>query len=218
MEYELVFLSNPDLEDDVFDEIVERAEGIIGDDSGTVFLRDHWGRKRTAYDIGGFSKAHYTLMVFAAEATVVAKLERVLRLDERVLRYMTVRTSERVDVDARVAWGRALEETLRKEREERARIEAERAAERAREEALRDSEPVDAEELGLPQSARRSGANAPSEEAPAAAAKSAEPAAASGDGGADSEAVKDDAGAASDAEPAPAPEGDAAASSDAKDE
>ena len=130
VEYELVYLAKPDLEDTAFDEIADRAEGTIGEAQGAVFLRDHWGRKRLAYDIANFNKGHYTLMMFAAPTDIISRIERTLRLDERVMRYMTIRRADSVDLEARTAWGQARTEELRKEREERARIEAERAAER----------------------------------------------------------------------------------------
>jgi small subunit ribosomal protein S6 len=95
---------------------------------------DDLGRKRLAYEIRRFQKGHYLELVYLDRGPVVPEIERALRLDDSVLRFLTVQVSPHVeDIEKRKADAAALEE-------ERARKAAERAAREAEEEAARAAE------------------------------------------------------------------------------
>jgi len=97
---------------------------------------DAWGRRRLAYEIQKFQKGHYMLLYFLDEGRVVPELERAARIDDSVLRFLTVMTNDRVaDLEARVAEAVALDEERKRKAAERAEREAEEAAARAAEAA-----------------------------------------------------------------------------------
>lgn len=89
-EYETVFILDPTLEDGKVNEEVERAGGVIRDQGGTVGDVERWGRRRLAYEIGKRRDGVYTLIRYHAAGDTVKELERRLRLNESVLRVLTV--------------------------------------------------------------------------------------------------------------------------------
>ena len=89
-EYETVFILDPGLEEPKVNEEVERAAALIRDHGGTVDEVERWGRRRLAYEIGRKRDGVYTLLRYHAEGPAVKELERRLRLNESVLRALTV--------------------------------------------------------------------------------------------------------------------------------
>lgn len=98
--YETVFISHPDLSDEDIEKLTQRAVDIIRQYPSEVFQVQQWGRKKLAYDIARQSRGSYTFLDYAAVPDVVKELERVLRLDDKVMKYLTVVTEERVDLEA----------------------------------------------------------------------------------------------------------------------
>ena len=89
-EYETIFILDPTLEDNKVNEEVERAGGVIRDQGGTIGDVERWGRRRLAYEIGKRRDGVYTLIRYHAPGNTVKELERRLRLNESVLRVLTV--------------------------------------------------------------------------------------------------------------------------------
>jgi small subunit ribosomal protein S6 len=89
-EYETVFILDPALEDGRVNEEVDRASGIIKENGGAVDEVERWGRRRLAYEIGRKRDGVYTLIRYHAAGQTVKELERRLRLNEQVLRVLTV--------------------------------------------------------------------------------------------------------------------------------
>ena len=73
-EYELVLIIRPDLDAAQTTEIVEKVEGSIAADEGTILFRDDWGQRKLAYDIGGHQKGHYFVIQNLPKATPVAEV------------------------------------------------------------------------------------------------------------------------------------------------
>ncbi len=89
-EYETVFILDPGLEESRVNEEVERAETLIRDNGGTVDEVERWGRRRLAYEIARKRDGVYTLIRYHAGGATVKELERRMRLNESVLRALTV--------------------------------------------------------------------------------------------------------------------------------
>lgn len=128
-EYELVYITKPDLEEDDVERIASRSVELI-QQGGHVLHREDWGKKKLAYEIEKFSKGQYFLFSFLAQPTAISEIERTLRLDDSVLRYLTVKVKDRVHVETRI------EEARQKE----AMMAARRAEEEDDEEAPRRDE------------------------------------------------------------------------------
>jgi small subunit ribosomal protein S6 len=127
-EYELVYIVQPDAAPEREKEIQNRISESLSRASAITLMWDDWGKRKLAYEIDKFQKGHYVLASFLGGGAAIPEIERTLRLDADVLRFLTVKVSDRVkDVDARVAEARKEEAERAKRREERERIEAERA-------------------------------------------------------------------------------------------
>jgi small subunit ribosomal protein S6 len=130
-EYELIYIIQPDATPEREKEIHSRIDEGIARAGGTFLLRDDWGKRKLAFEIRKFQKGRYVLAGFLGEGSIVDELERNLRLDPDVLRFLTVKTHDEVrDIEGRIAKAREEEAERARRREERERLEAERAAAR----------------------------------------------------------------------------------------
>ena len=97
--YETIFIAHPDLPDDHIGELVERLSKIITDLKGIVVKVEKWGKRKLAYPIKKQQKGYYFLVDFVAEKTVVVELEKNMKFDDKVLKYLTVKKTEKVDLE-----------------------------------------------------------------------------------------------------------------------
>lgn len=133
-EFETTFIVQPEISDEGLQAIRGRLDAVLARHGAVRLMCDDLGRKRLAYEIRKFQKGHYLELVYLDKGPVVPEIERSLRLDDSVLRFLTVQVSPHVeDVEKRKADAAALEE-------DRARKAAERAAREAEEEAARAAE------------------------------------------------------------------------------
>ena len=93
--YETVFILTPVLSDDQAKEAVQKFEGEIKSLGGSIEHSENWGLRKLAYPIQKKSTGFYFLVEFQAEGNVVANFELMMKRDERVLRFLTVK----MDVD-----------------------------------------------------------------------------------------------------------------------
>lgn len=137
-EFETTFILQPEITDEGVQNVCARLDQILERGGAIRLLYDDDGKRRLAYEIKHFQKGHYLTLHYFDTGKVVSEIERSLRLDESVLRFLTVRVADEVgDVEERRKQA-AEEEKLRAERaKERAEIEAREAREREANEALR---------------------------------------------------------------------------------
>jgi small subunit ribosomal protein S6 len=137
-EYETTFILQPEITDEGVKSVRERLDGILERNGAIRLLYDDDGKRRLAYEIKHFQKGHYLTLHYFDGGKAVPEVERSLRLDESVLRFLTVKVSDTVgDVEERKKQA-AEEEKIRAERAaERAALDAQEAREREAEEALR---------------------------------------------------------------------------------
>lgn len=102
-EYETVFITQPNLSDSDLSQIKARLTSLIERRNGRVFFARNMGRRGLAYPIHRQTKGVYTCLDYAAGGGVIPELERGLKLDENVLRFLTIVKQEEVDVEARAA-------------------------------------------------------------------------------------------------------------------
>jgi small subunit ribosomal protein S6 len=88
--YELVFIVHPDLDENAFNDVVERVQGWITEGSGEVEKVDLWGIKDLAYPIRKQTQGHYVLMNINMAPEFGVELERNLRLQEPVMRFLMI--------------------------------------------------------------------------------------------------------------------------------
>ena len=92
--YEHVFLARQDLSQSQVDALAATATEIVEQGEGKVTKTETWGLKNLAYKIDRNRKAHFVLLNIDASGSVVEELERQSRINEDIIRYMTVRVDE----------------------------------------------------------------------------------------------------------------------------
>ena len=92
--YESVFIARQEISSQQVDSLAETFSTVISDGGGKVTKQENWGLKNLAYRIKKSRKAHYMLFNLDAPADVVHEMERQMRLNEDVLRFMTIRINE----------------------------------------------------------------------------------------------------------------------------
>ncbi len=128
-EYEFIYIIQPDATPEREKEIQSRVEKEIVAGGGQILLWDDWGKRKLAYEIRKFNKGHYMLVSFLGGGRFIPEIERFLRLDPDVLRFLAVKVDDNVrDIEARVVRAKEDEAERARKREERERREAERAA------------------------------------------------------------------------------------------
>ena len=93
-DYEIMIIMNPDLDEEGFAAELERVKTRLTDLAGQVQKVDVMGRRRLAFQIRKRNDGYYSVIRFQLSATVLPELERWLKLNENVLRYMNVRMDE----------------------------------------------------------------------------------------------------------------------------
>lgn len=92
--YEHVYLARQDLSAQQVEELTAQISGVVGQMGGTIAKTEYWGVKSLSYRIRKNRKAHMTLLNINAAPAVINEIERQERINEDVLRYMTVRVEE----------------------------------------------------------------------------------------------------------------------------
>ena len=96
--YESVYIARQEISAQQVEALTDGFENVIEQAGGSITKRENWGLKNLAYRIKKSRKAHYTLMNIDAPADAVHEMERQMRLNEDVLRYMTLRV-DKLDED-----------------------------------------------------------------------------------------------------------------------
>ncbi len=139
-EYETTFIVQPEISEEGLLAICERLDGLLDKRSAVRLFYDDMGRRRLAYEVRNFQKGQYLTLFYLDDGKVVPEIERALRLDDAVLRFLTVLADEDVkDIEARKAEAVEIERVRAERAAERAAREA-KDAERAAEEAAREAE------------------------------------------------------------------------------
>ncbi|CAN7172836.1 30S ribosomal protein S6 [Rhizobium sp. LjRoot98] len=95
--YEHVFLARQDISAQQVDALVEQYKGVLEANGGKVGRVENWGLKSLTYRINKNRKAHYVLMDIDAPAPAVHEIERQMRINEDILRYMTIAVEQHED-------------------------------------------------------------------------------------------------------------------------
>ncbi len=92
--YENVFVVRQDVAGSQVETLVETYENLVKQNGGTVAKKEFWGLKGLAYRIRKNRKAHFVLLNLDCPPAAVNELERNMRINEDVLRYLTVRVEK----------------------------------------------------------------------------------------------------------------------------
>ncbi len=107
--YEMMYIAVPEISDDELAKLNEFLQNVIEKQGGNVVKVEDWGKRQLAYEIKHKKEGHYVLFEIEGTGKEIAELKRRMRVNDLIMRYMTVR----VDEDRKTA------ETVRAKREKR---------------------------------------------------------------------------------------------------
>ncbi len=91
--YETIFILRPNIGEDEINKVVENTTKIILDEKGSIIELDKWGIKKLAYLIKKESLGYYVYCDYAGTPAAVTEIERKFRIDDTVLKYLTIKTA-----------------------------------------------------------------------------------------------------------------------------
>lgn len=89
--YEAIYIIHPEVVGDELTAVVEKFQAVLTEQNAEIHKLDNWGVRKLAYPINKVERGCYVQTLFTAEPQVIVEYERRLRLDEKVLRFLTVR-------------------------------------------------------------------------------------------------------------------------------
>lgn len=149
--YETIFITDPELQDAERDSLTQKLNELISERDGTLLKVDDWGQKRMAYEIRKKQRGHYIRLDYCGNGSLVDEMERLFRIDDTILKYMTVLLEKDANIEAvkeEIAQEEAEKERALKEKAEanREAIEAaqnEETPDRAEETATENKPAID---------------------------------------------------------------------------
>jgi len=105
--YETIFISHPDLSEEDHAEIERKLRSIITSLKGDIIKLEDWGAKKLGYEIRKNSRGRYYLLDYLAAPALVREVERNLRLNDQILKFQTVKVSDRVSPEVARNWKEA---------------------------------------------------------------------------------------------------------------
>ena len=108
--YETVFIARQDIPAQEAEALAEKYSGIVSEQWGSVARQEYWGLRTLAYRIKKNRKGHYTMLHLDAPVQAVSEMERNMRLDENILRYLTIRSDTLDDKPSIIMQGRVARE------------------------------------------------------------------------------------------------------------
>ena len=98
LQYELVFIADPTYTDEEVDELLKGYEQVVTAAGGRSLKVERWGRRRLAYPIRHHEEGMYVLMTLECPASLVKELDRRFRMNDRILRHMSVRVESELQL------------------------------------------------------------------------------------------------------------------------
>ncbi|MCL6452839.1 MAG: 30S ribosomal protein S6 [Alicyclobacillus sp.] len=93
-QYETMYILNPELEAEQTSELVSKYQSLVTEHGGEINQLEEMGKRRLAYEIDHHRDGYYVLMQYSAATDFTPELERQMRIDDNVLRFITVRIGE----------------------------------------------------------------------------------------------------------------------------
>lgn len=93
-QYETMYILKPDIEAEQTQEIVSKYQSLVSEHGGQIDQVQEMGKRRLAYEIDDYREGYYVLMQYSTDNNLMNELERVMKIEDSVLRFMTVRLGE----------------------------------------------------------------------------------------------------------------------------
>jgi len=97
--YEQIYILRPSLSEDEITTVIDNTTQIILDEGGTIISTSKWGMKKLAYPIKKELQGYYVFCDFTTTPTAVAEVERKFRIDDAVLKYLTIKLADDISAE-----------------------------------------------------------------------------------------------------------------------
>jgi small subunit ribosomal protein S6 len=101
--YETIFIVHPDLNEEETTVVVDKFSNLLDEGGAFMVKEDHWGRRRMAYMVKKQNKGYFVRFEYGADAAAVAEMERIFKIDEQIIRFLTVKMADKFDLEAQRA-------------------------------------------------------------------------------------------------------------------
>jgi small subunit ribosomal protein S6 len=131
--YETIIIADPDLSAEQRDPLLQRVSDVVKEGNGYLALTDEWGARKLAYEIKKKNRGYYIRFDFCGTGAVVNEMERFFRIDDRVLKYMTVLLDKAADIEKikeEIATAQSIAEKAKEQAEAAAAAAAETPSEK----------------------------------------------------------------------------------------
>jgi small subunit ribosomal protein S6 len=98
--YETIFIADNDLSEEDRSPIINKLKDLINQHGGLLVMIDEWGGKKLAYEIKKKVRGYYIRLDYCGSGILVNEIERFFRIDDRILKYMTVLLDKDADIEA----------------------------------------------------------------------------------------------------------------------
>lgn len=116
--YETIYIINPNLDADSLKEVVTKFSDLVKKLKGYIVKINEWGKRKLAYEVKRFDKGYYVVLDFCGLPGIVKELERNLNIDDRILKYLTVKIDEDADPEDLIVKGQEKEDKMEGSRNE----------------------------------------------------------------------------------------------------
>ncbi len=100
-EYEFSLITRGDLSDADHAGVLEKYEKLLLGEKGQIIDKDEWGSKKLQFTMNGQYRGRYTFLTITSTPADIAETERLMKIDDSVLRHMNIKLSDAVDIEAR---------------------------------------------------------------------------------------------------------------------
>lgn len=98
--YETIFILDPDVSEEQRGSVFDRLTDLMDQKAGLQVARDEWGAKKLAYEIKKKHRGYYVRLDYCGDGDLVDEIERFFRIDDRILKYMTIVLDKDADIEA----------------------------------------------------------------------------------------------------------------------
>lgn len=92
--YELMYIADPATDGDTLEQLNKEIGELVEKEGGSIVKQEDMGKRKLAYKIGKFNEGYYTLFEIEGSGKEIAELERRMRVNDKIVRYLTVRVDE----------------------------------------------------------------------------------------------------------------------------
>ena len=97
--YETIYILRPTLGEEEINKVIEGTNAILTADDGDIIAIDKWGLRKLAYLIKKESNGYYVFCDYGTDPDNVTEMERKFRIDDAVMKYMTLKVADTIDVE-----------------------------------------------------------------------------------------------------------------------